>query len=404
MSDPATMQRYIEYCNLNYPSDRRFLSIYGHGWGWRGVCPEDGNDRMSPSKLRDAITDAGNVDILAFTAPCNMGCLEVAYAVKDCVDVMIGSELTSYFCIWKDSLDDICELLINNPETSNIEIGEAIIGYLDLYSAEYHEDLTMCAVRTDKLDDVAVSIDALSAMFIDRVSPEMVDLLLTANLNTFHQLIHWDVVDLMTNFIEVELDPQYIPMYQQVLTDFDAAIIAEVHDESWPDVNGLSIFFPRWKQQYYGDYDQQDFCVDTRWEDFIKVYREAARATPTPTSCNETGVTLMMPSDYFRAGDDCSLTADICNAELNDLENIPFFCLMEFSGMYWFYPLWSEEINYTILESLPVGLTVVAIIELFTWPENVGSVSCMQFIAAVTDQEFSSILGSMGYWEFGWGP
>ena len=132
----------------------------------------------------------------------------------------------------------------------------------------------------------------------------------------------------------------------------------------------------------------------------------SVQPTPTPSStpnpCTQTGVTLTMPSHHFQAGDECSLTAEICNAELAGFENIPFFCLMAFSGNYWFYPSWSQSVDFSIQESLPVGVSSLPIIEPFVWPDGVGSAQGIQFISAMTDPEISAIIGVMGIWEFGW--
>ncbi|HPQ39912.1 MAG TPA: hypothetical protein PLV45_06015, partial [bacterium] len=124
--------------------------------------------------------------------------------------------------------------------------------------------------------------------------------------------------------------------------------------------------------------------------------------TPTPV-CRETGVVLDMPSHYFSPGEPCSLDAHICNMHSETAQTIPFFCLLEAGGSYWFYPGWSEDPEWIVLDVLAPGETVVQVIAPFIWPENAGDGGGMAFLSAVTDPAFSDVIGNIGTWEFSYG-
>ncbi len=113
-------------------------------------------------------------------------------------------------------------------------------------------------------------------------------------------------------------------------------------------------------------------------------------------------VELNMPSDYFREGDPCRLTAEITNHSNYDLEQIPLFVILDVYGEYWFWPTWTQTGEYQLMD-IPMGLQEQIIIEPFTWPSNTGSATGIFFWGALTKTDFSNVLGTFGFWEFGWG-
>jgi len=121
--------------------------------------------------------------------------------------------------------------------------------------------------------------------------------------------------------------------------------------------------------------------------------------TPTPV-CRETGVVLDMPSHHFTSGGICYLDAHICNMNHETMETIPFFCLLEVGGSYWFYPGWSEDPGWIILDEIAPGETVVTVIDPFIWPEDVGESGGLTFLSAITDPAFSEVIGIIGEWKF----
>ncbi len=123
--------------------------------------------------------------------------------------------------------------------------------------------------------------------------------------------------------------------------------------------------------------------------------------TPTPT-CPESGVALVMPSHEFHAGDECRLTAMICNRDPALWESHVFFCILAYAGAYWYGPDWTAEVTWEIIASIPPGLTERVVIEPFVWPADTGSASGLLFLSAITDPAMSEIIGSVGEWEFGW--
>jgi hypothetical protein len=131
-------------------------------------------------------------------------------------------------------------------------------------------------------------------------------------------------------------------------------------------------------------------------------------STPPPNTCNQTGVRLEMPSHEFSAGMPCYLSAIVCNASGSDLGTVPFFCLLEANGYYWFYPGWKDEPDWTE-QDIPSGEVRIEIIGDFIWPETGNDTNKrkpdefpLQFISAMTDPDFTQIIGQTGTWQFGY--
>ncbi len=126
--------------------------------------------------------------------------------------------------------------------------------------------------------------------------------------------------------------------------------------------------------------------------------------TPTPSpepTCFQAGVTLEMPSHAFHPGAECYPTAILCNTG-DAMEQIPFFCVLEYCGTYWYYPGWTEGITWKILERIPSGETRHFVIEPFTWPSGTGEGTGFRFLSAITDPGMSEVIGDISVWEFGW--
>ncbi len=118
-------------------------------------------------------------------------------------------------------------------------------------------------------------------------------------------------------------------------------------------------------------------------------------------TCDTTGVVLSMPTQWFTPGDNCFLTASVCNASTADLNGNPLFVILDVYGQYWFAPGWTETPDAYSRNYEP-GLTVISVINPFQWPQNTGTAENIFFHAALTDPGITTILGEMSSWRFGW--
>ncbi len=119
-------------------------------------------------------------------------------------------------------------------------------------------------------------------------------------------------------------------------------------------------------------------------------FRFASRNTlPRPET---QGVRLRVSADYFYLDKPFSLEAVLYNHG-PPLDQVPLFVLLELEGNYWFWPSWSQEIDWQLVD-LPTGMTSMEIIHEFPWPDTSDIwIDGVSFMAALIDGSTGTIHG-----------
>lgn len=130
-------------------------------------------------------------------------------------------------------------------------------------------------------------------------------------------------------------------------------------------------------------------------------HSQAALPEDPEIDCTDSGVTLEMPRVYFHTGDVCSLTAWICNGT-GVTSSCNLVVVLDVYGAYYFAPDWTSAINWNPV-TLPGGLSSVAVLPPFSWPEGTGEATGLVFWGALLNSQASSLIGNYDFWEFGWG-
>ncbi|UCE45113.1 MAG: hypothetical protein JSU93_06940 [Methanobacteriota archaeon] len=94
---PDTLRNFIVFSASEFPADNLVLILWGHGNGWRGLCP-DGVDPLTLPELRSALVTAEDaigrgLDLLILDV-CAGATMELAYEIQGCVNLIVGSELS----------------------------------------------------------------------------------------------------------------------------------------------------------------------------------------------------------------------------------------------------------------------------------------------------------------------
>ncbi|GEM_PF-3644197 len=125
--------------------------------------------------------------------------------------------------------------------------------------------------------------------------------------------------------------------------------------------------------------------------------------TPTPVACSVTGVTIRMPAHEFHAGEICSCSVEVCNAESGSLVGYPLFVVLSAYGEYYYAPSFDGFDHYgDRFPAFPQGQTLVEVIPAFAWPDNAGSGANCIWYAALLNPAMTSIFGEMDSWIFHW--
>ena len=280
MANGSTLKNFITYCKNGYTSERYILAMYGHGagvWGAIFDATSPGTyERIDMNEMQKALTEAGGVDLLCFTAPCLMGAIECVYELRDCVDVYVGSEELSGYTFWHDPMALLFETLHGNSDISNIDLGEKIIEWIEedaKTNEEWGDLLTMSAIRTDKIEELATSIDKLCTYLLDSSEP-------LRNIKStrrkakevdedHHENV--DLLDFIQKYNDIENDQIISQHLLNITESFNEAVIKECHGIEREGNNGLSIFFPRsrFKIRLSALLYKLDFAEDTSWNELL---------------------------------------------------------------------------------------------------------------------------------------
>jgi hypothetical protein len=95
MASAATLQAFITFAVERYPAARTMLVLWGHGDGWRGLCP-DGSDLLTLPELGSALASATaamgrGLDIVAVDS-CAGATFEMLYELSGHSDFLVASE------------------------------------------------------------------------------------------------------------------------------------------------------------------------------------------------------------------------------------------------------------------------------------------------------------------------
>ena len=115
---------------------------------------DEAKDFLDNLELKQVFVDLGKkLDIIGFDA-CLMNMLEVAYQLREHTEVVVGSEELEPGKGW--DYEALVTFLVENPNASNEEIGEAIVdSFVASYANENELKVTLSALRTEALDSLA---------------------------------------------------------------------------------------------------------------------------------------------------------------------------------------------------------------------------------------------------------
>lgn len=307
MGSYQTLFNFIDYAKQQYPADRYILSFYNHGGGWMGVCIDNtDNDMLTMDELQNAITEAGGVDLTLFTAPCLMGALESVYELRDCVDVYIGSEEGSGYGHWFGTIQEICDIIVENPEISTDDLGDQIIQSIWEKTA-WQDIVTMSAVRTDYMDELAEVLDDVAGDFLSLYDDGVYDLFfeIYKSVQSFGYGSCIDTYHFAEQFKNTSFHESMNLKLEEIMVQINNTVIAECNGDQYPNAHGLSIYLPNLLQYLYdsnyGDSSYGlDFSMNTCWDEFVKQYLTAPIDSDVDQyQTNYSTATAMLVCQYY---------------------------------------------------------------------------------------------------------
>jgi hypothetical protein len=393
MGHYTTLTKFIQYGKDNYPADRYFLAMYDHGGGWRGACKDLSHfGYLNMRSIARGISQAGGVDILAFTAPCLMGAIESVYEVRDYVDVYLGSENVSGYVLWHGIMGNICNVLNDSESLSNKDIGEQIIEMVENNPrwSEYPSWnwRTMSAMTTSGVTQAVQQLNVL-AEYMSVHAALLLDDITASSDSAWRSSFEGesvDVYDFTLNLSRRVSDPYLRQSLQDLRDLLDGAVIAECNQVKSPTrfPHGLSLYFPSNRDEYEGAYGRTlALARDTAWDEFLKTYFQYSSA-PRGDLAGEVVADCPTPGSPLEG-----VTVTAHQASTGDLLGA---AVSESDGSYEIRDLVADD--YTVSAILPLGY------DLATGGTNVtlpgGSISGVDLALSCTGE--SNNPSRLAYW------
>jgi len=319
--NPKVLEDFLTWSTERFPAERYFLILWNHGGGWweearsraaapkspgarshrtrsraslfhhsinatghsthRSICYDDtsGGDALDNKELKNVLASActaigKKIDILGMDA-CLMTMVEVAWQLRDSVEILVGSEIEEPNDGWPYA--EILSFLTAKPKSkTHIVAKEVVKQYIASYR-DQGETVTQSAINTATTEAIIRALIPLAAELL-------------ADLDKNRKLIQW-AWEQAPKFY----DDNYLDLYafarklrtkskdQNRIREKADALIAALKTgktrailfqgklgKEVAGTKGLSIYFPA---EYINPaYRRLDFAIDAQWAIFLERY------------------------------------------------------------------------------------------------------------------------------------
>ena len=176
MADATTLRAFVEFSVATYPAENYVLVLWGHGAGWRGLCP-DGLDVLTIPELGDALLGATTkigrkLDVVAVDS-CAEATIETMWEIHEYSRFLVASEKDVPFQGLPYAV--IMDALAANPSQSVEEFASEIADDYVLWSSTNTDysvtmgvfDLTMFQALEGPLADLSIQGEKYNPFFHD---------------------------------------------------------------------------------------------------------------------------------------------------------------------------------------------------------------------------------------------
>jgi hypothetical protein len=314
--DPQILYDFVKWAADNYPADRYALILWNHGSGWwedaksraggpaaeqkprrrlfrqpvpqehvnipapqehRSICYDDtsGGDALDNRELRVVLAGicalfGRKIDLLGMDA-CLMNMVEVAYQLRDSVNVIVGSEIEEPFDGWPYA--EILTRLTTKPRLDAAALARWIVkSYLLSYQGK-DETVTQSALDVVRIGEMTTKINALSEAMLAALET---DSKLIANAwrrsPRFYDDNYIDLACFAKN-LRKKAGADLRAKADDVITALKAGkgMAILLQGKIGKEVRGtcgLSIYFPA--DRINPAYRTLDFCGDCKWVRFLE--------------------------------------------------------------------------------------------------------------------------------------
>jgi len=276
MADPQTLADFLNWGKAHYPAKNYALILWNHGSGWRrptrGVIYDDTSYAfMTIPQLRGAL-EGESVNLIAFDA-CLMQMAEVAYELRNCASVMVGSEEEEPAEGYPYNL--VLQPLVDNPAMTPSAFATTIVNKtMDRMTDRFVA--TQSAMDLSKVAPIATAADLLARALSANSSTYASQIASARDASQHYTLYdeYKDAYDFAEKVKAAAPAPDIVVAADYLTSAITSATILERHwGASVAGSHGLSIAIPTaadYQADYQDVYSQLAFAQDTAWDEWLQ--------------------------------------------------------------------------------------------------------------------------------------
>jgi hypothetical protein len=304
LGEPSTLVDFVKWSVSTYPAGHYVLDLWGHGTGWGGVCPDQGDflEMTEVSTAMKAISAAGiSLDIVSIDA-CQMGMLEVIYELRHAANYAITSEKDVPVEGWP--YNSVLSILKNGPGMSAEDYGKGMIeAYMNRGMAHSAYSLTLSLIDLSQIGGVVNSLSQYSDEIIDMAgyfNPQIMQA--RGATEEYDGSYQYDLCHLLKNINKYTECDRLEFLAGSVMSSLSDCMVYERHwtnvqDEPAENASGLSIWFPMYSPT--GQYEEIGLSQDTGWDEFLT---EMSPYFSNPARVEESVEVIYLPVDSDHDG------------------------------------------------------------------------------------------------------
>ncbi len=210
LSDPAILDALLSFGDAQYAPEHLALVIWGHGTGYRATGFDDtsGGDALFTAELAAAI-EGHHVDAIAFDT-CFSASIEVAYELRRCAGIMIGSQDLIPADGWE--YDDLLTRFAGSGQTP-ADFGDAAVESFQSNYGSFSSG-TISVIDLGSIDSVNLALNELS----DQLHASIPD---SSYRDDLRESLFYNVEDFYTTPGDLAIDLRH--MAEVVGRDYDLA-------------------------------------------------------------------------------------------------------------------------------------------------------------------------------------
>ena len=238
---------------------------------------------LDNKQLHDALKEVVDknqkkFDILGCDA-CYMNMLEIAYEIRDCGDVLIGSEEDERPGGWP--YDTLTKRFKDGADAETVAAG-IVADYAAQVAATRDPNSVLSAIRLSEIDALAAAVDAFGAELMPLIVSSFGTLKHVRGA-TKHFLLY-DYIDLADFAQQAKLafsaNNDVTTAAQAVIDRVQAAVIANSNNPHAPNARGIAVYLPN--DTVNGRYNTLTLVQDKKnWGGFVQQYGDARAAEGT---------------------------------------------------------------------------------------------------------------------------